>query len=138
MSQWAVLSYDNQGAWNFAKIIGQNNGKIFLRLFEKEYEFTSESENNEGADEVYELDSKYLKLFNSPVKMLAYLLVHQRLIVPPYDKKSIIKSFLLRFPSERTNLERLLTQSQAKCTESTSTPYRRIDAMEPGYSEAND
>ena len=29
-----------------------------------------------------------------------------------------------------------IEQRQAKCTE--STPFRRIDAMEPGYSEAND
>ena len=111
---WAVYSYDSNGAWGFGKIVKREEylGKIsrlWITNFEKEgYCF---EENLFGCEP---LDPEQVKTFDNPLKAMAYFLVHQRKFNPPYDKKSIIKSFLLRFPRERKNLEKLLAQSQPK------------------------
>jgi len=113
---WAVYSYDAWGAWGFAKVVKEDKdeGKIYnlwLRLYEGEQRF---SIDDQPEDEAW--DPRYVKTFDNLLKMMAYFLVHQRKFNPPYDKNSVIKSFLFRFPNERNNIEKLLAQSKPKCT----------------------
>lgn len=114
---WAVYSYDAMGAWSFAKVVKETRneaGKInllWLKLYERGLRFSPEDQLEDEP-----LDPKYVKTFDNPIKVLAYFLVHQRKFMPQYHKKSILKEFLYRFPSERANLENLLAQSKSKCT----------------------
>lgn len=49
-------------------------------------------------------ETKYVKLFDDPVKAIAYFLVHQSSDGTGYTKEYFTESFLKDFPSERKNL----------------------------------
>lgn len=63
----------------------------------------------------------WIKKFNSPLKAIDYFFDHTIL---EYNKKEkVIETFLSNFPSERANLEKLIAQSQPKCTEDEEKKY---------------
>lgn len=104
---WAV--YGNYlGSWGIGSVVkkGEFGERQCLWLKYKE-------DLSEGMP----WDSDYVNVFDSPIKAMAYFLVHQRKDQFHRDKKYVLIQFLSDFPSERANLEKFLAQSQPKCRE---------------------
>jgi hypothetical protein len=85
--QWVYSPYFVTG---IGKVIGEISGSSLIKNSEKE-QYLPECWND-----------KVLTKFDSPIKAMAYFLVHQNY----YNKKEIVNLFLRNFPSERKNIER--------------------------------
>jgi hypothetical protein len=56
----------------------------------------------------------YVKRFETSLEAIEYFLPYSEC---ENNKEKLVEIFLFKFPSERTNLEKLLTQTSPKCTE---------------------
>ena len=97
---WTVYSY--LGPSGIGKVLSESKFSLDLLYSEGQY-FPLEI-----------WDPNYVKRFETPLEAIDYFL--------PYsghenNKEKLIELFLWKFPSERANLEKLLAQSQPKCTD---------------------
>lgn len=98
---WAVY-FSDEGAVGVGKVIQED--KYFEMIIGLSIVYHEK-------DNYHDWDPRYVKTFDTPVKAIAYFLVHS----PHSKREDTIRHFLRGFPSERANLENLLAQSQPKC-----------------------
>lgn len=92
---WAVYGWF-MGPYNVGKVVRTSRGSLDIQYTEGQ-QYPSEC-----------WDPKWVHRFDNPLKAIAYFRVHQN---SDYSKKEVIDMFLNNFPSEKANLEKLLSQS---------------------------
>jgi len=97
---WAVYHYLRPSG--IGKVISENKFSLDLLY----------SEGQHFSLEIW--DPNYVKRFETPLEAIDYFLPHSG---QENNKEKLIEIFLCKFPSERANLEKILAQSQPKCTE---------------------
>jgi len=92
---WAVYGWDG-GSMGIGKIKRESPNGLWI-----EY-----CEGQEYFPECWDL--KWVHQFNSPIKAMAYFLVHQiKNCEKEYNKRRTIMMFLNNFPSERKNIKNI-------------------------------
>ena len=91
---WAVYSF-GMGSSGIGKVIKEDWLEILY------------SEDQKFFPQIW--DSDYVQRFDSPIKAMAYFLVHQNpLLERLYTKRQVIDIFLRDFPSQRKDLSKYL------------------------------
>jgi hypothetical protein len=103
---WAVYGWF-LGAWDIGKIVKDSKDTCYIQY----------SERQQYSPECWDKD--WVHVFDNPVKAMAYFRVHVH--DSDYTQEKVAERFLISFPSERANLERLLpkrfAQRQSSCME---------------------
>jgi hypothetical protein len=95
---WAVYGWYT-GSWDIGKVTSESENSLYIQYCEGQH-YLPEC-----------WDFKWVKVFDDPLKAIAYFLVHKnKLEEGSNNKEKVVKTFLRNFPNERKNIEKRLAR----------------------------